>query len=370
MNDAQGPNPNEATDPRDELALDRATGDAPREPGESLTGAQRDASLRTAAALQAGMTPPSEPPRELRDRLLADGIALVGARNPLIDAAEPPVQRSKWGPVFIAASLLLATIVGVTGYLAVRERDGALENERRALDEQRTLVADLRQQITENTAALARAQQRVDTLVAEYQSLEASAAAQESELLATREREARLARENTESARRLADASAELLRLERDLRLAQLEVASYEASPDPEAIRQNRQKLLEVDGTIVADMRTFDVPDLPPAEQPEVRGDVVWNDELQTGYMRFVGLDPNDPDIEQYQVWVIDERGLEQKVSGGVFNVSSEGEVIVPITPGIDVGRVALFAVTVERPGGTWVPDLQRRIVVAPREDG
>ena len=65
---------------------------------------------------------------------------------------------------------------------------------------------------------------------------------------------------------------------------------------------------------------------------------------------------------------MIDERGLEQKVSGGVFNASAEGEIIVPIEPGIDVGRVALFAVTVENPGGTWVPDLSRRVVIAPRE--
>jgi hypothetical protein len=39
----------------------------------------------------------------------------------------------------------------------------------------------------------------------------------------------------------------------------------------------------------------------------------------------------------------------------------------VPIQPGIDVGRVTLFAITVEKPGGTWVPDLKRRVVVAPR---
>ena len=100
-----------------------------------------------------------------------------------------------------------------------------------------------------------------------------------------------------------------------------------------------------------------------------MRGDVVWSDDLQEGYIRFVGLKPNDPNVEQYQIWVIDERGLEQKVSGGIFNASAEGEIVVPITPGIDVGRVALFAITIEEPGGTWVPDLSRRVVVAPREE-
>lgn len=78
----------------------------------------------------------------------------------------------------------------------------------------------------------------------------------------------------------------------------------------------------------------------------------------------------NDPKAEQYQVWLIDERGMEQKVGGGVFNASAEGEIVVPIAPGIDVGRVALFAITIEHPGGTWVPDLKRRVVVAPRDAG
>ena len=111
---------------------------------------------------------------------------------------------------------------------------------------------------------------------------------------------------------------------------------------------------------------------MPATEQPGVGGDVVWNDTLQQGYLRFVGLEINDPTKEQYQVWVIDDRGMEQKVSGGVFNATADGEVIVPIEPGIDVGRVQVFAITVEEPGGIWVPDLKRRVVVAPRgaEDG
>jgi anti-sigma-K factor RskA len=125
--------------------------------------------------------------------------------------------------------------------------------------------------------------------------------------------------------------------------------------------------MLEVPDTIRIAWAPFNLDGAPAAEQPNIQGDVVWNDRLESGYLRFVGLKPNDPAIEQYQVWVIDERGLEQKVSGGVFNATADGEVIVPIDPGIAVGRVALFAITVEKPGGTWVPDLKRRVVVAPR---
>ncbi len=67
-------------------------------------------------------------------------------------------------------------------------------------------------------------------------------------------------------------------------------------------------------------------------------------------------------------MWVVDRRGMEQKVSGGVFDVNAKGEIIVPIDPSLDVSRVSLFAITIEEPGGTVVPDLRRRVVYAPVE--
>lgn len=93
---------------------------------------------------------------------------------------------------------------------------------------------------------------------------------------------------------------------------------------------------------------------------------MAWNPRLQQGFLRFTGLPVNDPQREQYQAWIIDERGMEQKVSGGVFNATADGEVIVPLRPGLDIRRVRLFAVTIEAPGGIVVPDLSRRVVVAP----
>ena len=360
MNDNNDPN---QFDPQDELAIDRATGDEPREGG--LSSAQRDDAETAAAALQTGLAPKSEMPGDLRDRLLADGLALVGARNPIMEQAGAPAPRSRWTPVLLAASLLLAAGVAVTGYLAITNQ--------RQLESERLLVADLRERVESNRTLLAAAESRNDELLAEFEALDATATEQERELLEARMLQANLERENTRFAQQLADATSDLDRLEGDLDRARLEIAKFEAPPDPEALSRNRLAMLEMPATFVAQMSTFDlpdVPDLPAAEQRDVTGDFVWNEEVGAGYARFVGLDPNDPNIEQYQVWVIDERGLEQKVSGGVFNVNEEGEVIVPITPGIDVGRIALFAVTVEAPGGTWVPSLERRIVVAPRTDG
>ncbi len=114
-------------------------------------------------------------------------------------------------------------------------------------------------------------------------------------------------------------------------------------------------------------------PDAPP-ELDGVEGDVVWDDETQTGFMRFVGLPMNDPTELQYQLWIIDARygddAINQRVSGGVFNAAARygkpGEIIIPIDPALPVGEAVHFAVTIERPGGVWVSDMSRRVVIAP----
>jgi len=95
-----------------------------------------------------------------------------------------------------------------------------------------------------------------------------------------------------------------------------------------------------------------------------VKGEVVWSETEQRGYMRLTGLKPNDPRREQYQLWIIDERGLNQRVSGAIFDAAS-GDVIVPIEPRIRVKNAAIFAVTIEQPGGTWVSDMTRRVCLS-----
>lgn len=127
------------------------------------------------------------------------------------------------------------------------------------------------------------------------------------------------------------------------------------------------------------DARTLSWAEWDTPEIAGVTGEVVWSESGQRGYMTFRGLPENDPAREQYQLWIVDERGLEQRVSGGIFNASAatsgwQGEVraervgdelIVEVSPRIHVGQPALFAVTIEAPGGTWVSDMKRRVVVA-----
>lgn len=96
-------------------------------------------------------------------------------------------------------------------------------------------------------------------------------------------------------------------------------------------------------------------------------GDIVWNPERSEGYLRLVGIEPNDPAEFQYQLWIVDAtRDERYPVDGGVFDVPGDcSEVIVPIRAAVPVGDAALFAVSVEKPGGTVVSD-RRFVAVAP----
>jgi anti-sigma-K factor RskA len=104
----------------------------------------------------------------------------------------------------------------------------------------------------------------------------------------------------------------------------------------------------------------------PDATGAAVRGDVVWDPQTQTGFMRFAGLRANAPSQEQYQLWIFDaERDERYPVDGGVFDIAGNAEVVVPITARLRVSKVTLFAVTVERPGGVVVSSRERIAAVA-----
>lgn len=98
-------------------------------------------------------------------------------------------------------------------------------------------------------------------------------------------------------------------------------------------------------------------------------GDVVWSDELQTGYMRFRGLPVNDSNLQQYQLWIFDKtRDAARPVDGGVFDVpdtGDSGDIVVPIRAALRVGEATAFAVTVERPGGVVVSDREHVVATA-----
>ena len=98
----------------------------------------------------------------------------------------------------------------------------------------------------------------------------------------------------------------------------------------------------------------------------EVGGEVVWSGAEQRGFMRIRGLAANDPGVEQYQLWIFDRaRDERYPVDGGVFDVTSSGEVLIPIDAKIAVEEPVLFAVTVEKPGGVVVSSRERIVLLA-----
>lgn len=95
-------------------------------------------------------------------------------------------------------------------------------------------------------------------------------------------------------------------------------------------------------------------------------GDVVWSPSLQQGFMRFRGLTMNVPTVQQYQLWIFDKNQSDKTpVDGGVFDITSDQEIIIPIQAKLRVQEAYLFAVTIEKPGGVVVSSRERLPLLA-----
>ncbi|MDG2013370.1 MAG: anti-sigma factor [Pirellulaceae bacterium] len=106
-----------------------------------------------------------------------------------------------------------------------------------------------------------------------------------------------------------------------------------------------------------------------PTNDPAVSdlgGEVVWNDAEQKGFMVFEGLQINDPTQNQYQLWIFDTaRNDALPVDGGVFDISSTGQVIIPIDSKLSITQAKAFAVTLEEPGGVVQSQRERLPLLA-----
>ena len=95
-------------------------------------------------------------------------------------------------------------------------------------------------------------------------------------------------------------------------------------------------------------------------------GDVVWSETRQEGYMRFRNLPVNLPTKEQYQLWIFAEnQSAETPIDGGVFDITSQQETVVPIEAKLNADNVYMFAVTMEKPGGVVVSSRERLPLLA-----
>ena len=121
---------------------------------------------------------------------------------------------------------------------------------------------------------------------------------------------------------------------------------------------------------LIASNRSLVRWDFAATQDPSAHGasgDVVWDPATQRGYLRLRGLAANDAASSQYQLWIFDEtRDDRYPVDGGVFDVpAGQPEVVIPIVTRLHVAKPALFAVTVEKPGGVVVSARERIAVLA-----
>src|SRR5690606_25455163 len=130
------------------------------------------------------------------------------------------------------------------------------------------------------------------------------------------------------------------------------------------SLPQQREALLARQDTVVSSWQ----PTQDPAATA-LRGAAVWDPASQQGYLRLRGLAANDVRQSQYQLWIFDAtRDAAYPVDGGVFDIPLQGadEVIVPILAKLPVHEAAMFAVTIERPGGAVVSSRERLVLLAP----
>ena len=149
-------------------------------------------------------------------------------------------------------------------------------------------------------------------------------------------------------------------------RISELQAKIDQLTPKPtpeETLAQKRDRLKADGGEITrAEWTKGNVK-----ETEGVTGEVVWSDAKQQGYMTFRGLPVNDPNLQAYQLWMFEDANLEPyPKDGGVFNVTAEGEVIIPINAKLRAVNPKAFAITVEKPGGVVVSDRSKIALLAP----
>ena len=140
-------------------------------------------------------------------------------------------------------------------------------------------------------------------------------------------------------------------------KVVQPEIAQQTDRLDPqqqltEFLKDRPEDLVEAPWTQVADQGAS--------------GRVLWSEKQQRGFMVFQGMKSNDPEQQQYQLWIFDDPDQDYPVDGGVFDIARANvKTVVPIDAKIQVRDAMQFAVTVEKPGGVVVSKRQTIPVLA-----
>ncbi|GJM19728.1 MAG: hypothetical protein DHS20C14_19410 [Phycisphaeraceae bacterium] len=164
--------------------------------------------------------------------------------------------------------------------------------------------------------------------------------------------------------------------------LALAAVAWWPSSPAAEpTLAEQYAQLADAPGVVKTTWVGLDDLGLSPTPHQyddQLAGEIVWDASTQTGFMKFTGLATNNPREMQYQLWMFDAARpagdlpqfaidgfpdllTQRPVDGGVFDIAAvpgdSGTVIIPIDAKLRVDQAAIFAITVEPPGGVVVSD-------------
>ena len=107
---------------------------------------------------------------------------------------------------------------------------------------------------------------------------------------------------------------------------------------------------------------------LPPkgASDGAPSGEILWSNGRQDGFLKLRGLKRNDPRREQYQLWIVDpRRDAVAPVDGGVFDIVSDTESVVPIESKLKILSPKAFVITREQPGGVVKSQSKNPVLVA-----
>jgi Anti-sigma-K factor rskA, C-terminal len=93
-------------------------------------------------------------------------------------------------------------------------------------------------------------------------------------------------------------------------------------------------------------------------------GCVCWSDAEQCGYLKLHKAFPCNDCDHQFQLWIIDGRGNEQRIPAGVFDCKTEAECRIFFRPSLPVHDVQSFAITMETSGGLVVSDMVHKVAI------
>lgn len=104
----------------------------------------------------------------------------------------------------------------------------------------------------------------------------------------------------------------------------------------------------------------------PDPAGAQVTGEVRWHPTDHRGQLRLRGLAVNDPRVARYQLWIVDgAREAGHAVDGGLFDVRTDGEAVIPFATSLPVVRPVAVEVTLEAPIGAVVSTRARLVAHA-----